>query len=623
MYIATHDTKYLDWSLEIAQDSVANTDDKVGHYTFWGELAPGWGCEKYALRWVVHPVHTGLITYGIMDFLRLAHLESSVMDQFDPGEYNAMVADVTDALDWHDRQWVAGPGLDEGHYIYKDNEPTAGEDEVIAANRLSSMGRGLWSSWQVTGNTVHRDKALNIARYIRRRMTIHDDGAYYWLYSLPTAAISCPPEQYAITAGGPSSAFDDPIPLTSETNRGAADFNGGYLSRADSSAFTVTDFTIEAYINKNKSDLAHIAAQYDADSNQRSWMLYVDSDGRLKSILSEDGVLRPTIDSGLTVTPGQDYYVAMSFDQSAQTGGVKFYAKNLTTAGSLQTSTRDHTVSSLHNSTWDFRIGTAYSESNRWAGLIDEVRLSHSVLAQGELLISTGSPAATTAGYWRFEGDTAFLDDSSGNGLDLTAVGTVPSSSSKTGETFGHGSLTLSFPIMMNEQGQVFTAYDMAAFNNTAINGFARLNNGILFGYTHGEATDEGWKLVASSAGRYLQNTPYGQDTYDRISEFLRRYIPEPYSVDIAKLVLLNPAYAWVTVPNVVGLSQAQAEADIIAAGLTVGQITMLHSDTTPLGNVMSQDPPGDSENRPDVPVDLVISLGTQLNITGDLSGDH
>ena len=41
-------------------DSVANTDDKVGHYTFWGELAPGWGCEKYALRWVVHPVHTGL-----------------------------------------------------------------------------------------------------------------------------------------------------------------------------------------------------------------------------------------------------------------------------------------------------------------------------------------------------------------------------------------------------------------------------------------------------------------------------------------------------------------------------------------------------------------------------------
>ena len=53
--------------------------------------------------------------------------------------------------------------------------------------------------------------------------------------------------------------------------------------------------------------------------------------------------------------------------------------------------------------------------------------------------------------------------------------------------------------------------------------------------------------------------------------------------------VSLGPAP--VTVPDVVGLSQAAAQTAITTAGLNVGTISSSHSDTVPAGNVISQNP--------------------------------
>ena len=55
-------------------------------------------------------------------------------------------------------------------------------------------------------------------------------------------------------------------------------------------------------------------------------------------------------------------------------------------------------------------------------------------------------------------------------------------------------------------------------------------------------------------------------------------------------VVSLGPVQ--VTVPDVVGLSQADAEAAIVAANLTVGTVTHGRtSATVPAGEVISQDP--------------------------------
>jgi len=65
-----------------------------------------------------------------------------------------------------------------------------------------------------------------------------------------------------------------------------------------------------------------------------------------------------------------------------------------------------------------------------------------------------------------------------------------------------------------------------------------------------------------------------------------------------------------VTVPDVVGQLQADAEAAITDAGLAVGNTTETNSDTVPAGNVISQNPPAGTSVPEGSAVDLLISLG-------------
>ncbi|MBI3249129.1 MAG: VCBS repeat-containing protein [Deltaproteobacteria bacterium] len=65
-----------------------------------------------------------------------------------------------------------------------------------------------------------------------------------------------------------------------------------------------------------------------------------------------------------------------------------------------------------------------------------------------------------------------------------------------------------------------------------------------------------------------------------------------------------------VTVPNVVGQTQAAAETAILGVGLTVGAITTSNSATVPTGNVISQTPAGGVSAPSGSAVALVISLG-------------
>ena len=65
-----------------------------------------------------------------------------------------------------------------------------------------------------------------------------------------------------------------------------------------------------------------------------------------------------------------------------------------------------------------------------------------------------------------------------------------------------------------------------------------------------------------------------------------------------------------VTVPDVTGQAQATAEANIVAAGLTVGTVTTASSQTVPAGDVISQDPTGGSTAPVGSAVDLVVSTG-------------
>jgi len=75
---------------------------------------------------------------------------------------------------------------------------------------------------------------------------------------------------------------------------------------------------------------------------------------------------------------------------------------------------------------------------------------------------------------------------------------------------------------------------------------------------------------------------------------------------DTVILVTLPPT----AVPNVVGLSQADAASALAAANLTVGTVWTIHDESIPAGEVIRQDPVADSSIPEQSPVDLVVSLG-------------
>jgi beta-lactam-binding protein with PASTA domain len=65
-----------------------------------------------------------------------------------------------------------------------------------------------------------------------------------------------------------------------------------------------------------------------------------------------------------------------------------------------------------------------------------------------------------------------------------------------------------------------------------------------------------------------------------------------------------------ITVPDVVGLAQATAETNIVAANLVVGTVTTAADNTVPAGDVISQNPTGGASIAEGSSVDLVVSSG-------------
>lgn len=197
MFRHTKDPKYLDANLECIRAVMAVRDDKTGLQTWTGVVAPAWSSDKYAKRGrAVFGVHTGMITYPMLDFLALAKQQPDYLAKLGV-EFQAILASAQEALAYHDRQWHDGPGDGEGYYIMMDQEDGT-DGKIKPGNRLSALGRALWTSWKVSGNTVHRDRARAIGTYMKQRLTPAPDGAYYWGYWLPLEPVKDPSPRESI-----------------------------------------------------------------------------------------------------------------------------------------------------------------------------------------------------------------------------------------------------------------------------------------------------------------------------------------------------------------------------------------------------------------------------------------
>ncbi len=146
--------------------------------------------------------------------------------------------------------------------------------------------------------------------------------------------------------------------------------------------------------------------------------------------------------------------------------------------------------------------------------------------------------------------------------------------------------------------------------------------------------------LLRVASGRMVEAMPASDQTSvmpvvagtdsPRVRPVQRRKNPWPWIIAAAALVLIGLASAWafglfdtveqVVVPEVMGLSQADATAALEAVELVVGDIDSRYSEE-PSGTVISQTPEPGIKVEPGTEIVLAVSKGTELFSMPDFSG--
>ncbi len=112
---------------------------------------------------------------------------------------------------------------------------------------------------------------------------------------------------------------------------------------------------------------------------------------------------------------------------------------------------------------------------------------------------------------------------------------------------------------------------------------------------------------LGAIARRHSDTVPVDQVMAQRPEADKTVPVNAPVSVEVST----GPAPAPVAVPNIVGMTQDDAQSAIVAAGLSVGLVREQNDATVPQGQVIRQFPPSGTMVPPGSPVNFLVSLGT------------
>lgn len=215
---------------------------------------------------------------------------------------------------------------------------------------------------------------------------------------------------YTLPTTGAGSAFPTVIPQTGVANGTAAQGSGvgnqswgsNTLHTADQAVLSLTSgITIETFVNLSSSvnGVTRAIAAQGGNAANGSWTLALaakDSPRGANDLIFQwqstagnwgSGGFT-TLDSGIKLTTGNDYYIAFAMDlANTATGGAVFYVQDLTAGTPMQIISLSHTATAMYDSSLDLTIGSTDLGLTNFAGTIDEMRLSNVQLTASQLLM--------------------------------------------------------------------------------------------------------------------------------------------------------------------------------------------------------------------------------------------
>jgi hypothetical protein len=198
-------------------------------------------------------------------------------------------------------------------------------------------------------------------------------------------------------------------------------------------------FTLEAFVYLRSvfedGMVRTIASHWNGDTKGAGWVVGVT--GKKSAYKPQTLVLQlwgnsagdkhisDAIFSGLQLQLNRPYYVAVSVNaKDASDKGVTFYLKDLSNDEEpILVYSTTHKVVKLPVTRGNFTIGGTVGKAERsWDGMIDDVRLSSTVLTQKQLLLSSEGMTKNTVAFWQFETAPGMVQDSSPNRLTLRCI---------------------------------------------------------------------------------------------------------------------------------------------------------------------------------------------------------
>ncbi|BCX48833.1 hypothetical protein HAHE_27410 [Haloferula helveola] len=370
----------------------------------------------------------------------------------------------------------------------------------------------------------------------------------------------------------------------------------------------------------------HFVASASADVTIADSFTYTNDFGPGDSFSSTNGATPPiTVDTtGFTAAGSDKLVILLSFHNSAGTtapitsltyGGASFYS-NLAAGPGLATT-------GLGSKNYILYLDDVATDGDLVIGFDDTLNASWDIDEVGVLLLAVNGTldgTAVTSQYLAnnnaFNATNAIVGDlivgmgQRNNQSSMTVNAPYTGVNLQVGNLNAEGAHLIATapdpeaPVFatVTPQAKSFAVFATASSSSTTVPDVVGLSQ------ASAESAITGASLIVGTvttdysdtvpAGDVISQNPEGGET-----------IASGEPVDL--LVSLGPP-PQVSVPDVVGLSQASAESDITGVSLAVGAVTFQNDAVVPAGDVISQNPTAGSSVDINSSVDLVVSYGPQ-----------
>jgi len=177
---ATHDPRYAEKFVRVAEDVIAVRDDKHGRRDVVRDrVLPAWGCVAYTEgKHFVWAVHTGMICAPMAQFAAIVKRDDKLRVRFGK-DADRLLQVARESMAAHEDQYRDGPKPDEGH-IYGHWTKSH-----LPLNQQLAPGRAYLWLYEATGEAPYRRRVEGLVRFALNRVRRLPDGAMIWCYWPP------------------------------------------------------------------------------------------------------------------------------------------------------------------------------------------------------------------------------------------------------------------------------------------------------------------------------------------------------------------------------------------------------------------------------------------------------